>query len=72
MDFRASKALIADSKIKFIQSPVAPDPNPEPTPLPFLALKKINLKNVLVDYQSYGDRLAANFNIAELLLEIPN
>ena len=71
MDFRASKALIADSKIKFIQSPVAPDPNPEPTPLPFLTLKKISLKNVLVDYQSYGDRLAANFNIAELLLEIP-
>ena len=71
MDFRASKALISDAKIKFLQTPVAPDPDSEDTPLPYVVLKKLNIKNVLVDYQSYGDRLAANLDISDLVLEIP-
>lgn len=71
MDFRASKTLISEAKIKFIQSPVPPEPETDPTPLPYLVLKKIDLKNVLVDYQSFGDGIAAKLDISDLFVEIP-
>lgn len=70
MDFRASKAVITNSRIKFIQSPVPPDPSPAPTPLPYLELDKLTLKNVFVDYQSYGERIAANLELPDLFLEL--
>lgn len=69
MDFRASKASIANSKVKFIQSPVPPQPSEE-SPLPYLELNEIIFKNVFVDYQSYGDRIEANFAVGDLLLEL--
>ncbi len=69
MDFRASQASIYNARIKYIQSPVPPAA--EPVPLPFLALDELTLKNVFVDYQSYGDRIAANLEIADLYIELP-
>lgn len=69
MDFRASEASISNAKIKFIQSPVPPQPK-EDSPLPFLELDKIALKNVFVDYQSYGDRMAASIEVGDLFLEL--
>ncbi|MDN3723582.1 translocation/assembly module TamB domain-containing protein [Aequorivita sp. SDUM287046] len=70
MDFRASEASISNSRIKYIQSPVPPTPQ-EDSPLPFLELEELSLKNVFVDYQSYGDRIAANLEVSELYLELP-
>ena len=69
MDFRASEASISNAKIKYIQSPVPPQPK-EDTALPFLELDKIALKNVFVDYQSYEDRIAADLEISDLFLEL--
>lgn len=69
MDFRASEASISNARIKYIQSPVPPTPSEE-TPLPFLELDKIDLKNVFVDYQSYGDRIAADLEISDFYLEL--
>lgn len=69
MDFRASKASISNARIKYIQSPVPPIPS-EDSPLPFLELDKFSLKNVFVNYQSYGDRIAANLEISDLFLEL--
>lgn len=69
MDFRASEASISNAKIKYIQSPVPPQPK-EDSPLPFLELDKITLKNVFVDYQSYGDRIAADLEISDFFLEL--
>jgi len=69
MDFRASQASISNSRIKYIQSPVPPKKE-EDSPLPFLELDKINLKNVFVDYQSYGDRIAAELELNDLFLEL--
>lgn len=69
MDFRASQASISNAKIKYIQSPVPPQPKDD-SPLPYLELDKIVLKNVFADYQSYGDRIAAEMEIADLFLEM--
>lgn len=69
MDFRVSEASVTNARIKYIQSPVPPPK--EAAPLPFLALDEVTLKNVFVDYQSYGDRIAANLEIADLYLELP-
>ncbi len=69
MDFRASEASISNTRIKYIQSPVPPTPS-EDTPLPFLEMDKLTLKNVFVDYQSYGDRIAADLEISDFYLEL--
>lgn len=69
MDFRASQASISNAKIKYIQSPVPPQPSEE-SPMPFLEVDKITLKNVFVDYQSYGDRIAAELELSDLFLEL--
>lgn len=69
MDFRASSVSISNSKIKYIQSPVPPAPTDD-APLPFLELDEVTLKNVFVDYQSYGDRITAELEVSELYLEL--
>ncbi|MBT0607955.1 translocation/assembly module TamB domain-containing protein [Aequorivita echinoideorum] len=71
MDFRALNASISNSRIKYHQSPVPPDPNAEPVPLPFLQLDELSLKNVFADYQSMGDGIAANLEIIDFYLELP-
>lgn len=70
MDFRASQVSISNTRIKYIQSPIPPKKEEEDGPLPFLELDKISLKNVFVDYQSYGDRIAAELELADLFLEL--
>lgn len=69
MDFRASSVSLSNANIKYIQSPVPPKPS-ENSPLPFLELDKLNLKNVFVDYKSYGDRIAADLEVSQLYLEL--
>lgn len=69
MDFRASEAIISNARIKYIQSPVPPSPS-EDSPLPFLELDKLTLKNVFIDYQSYGDRIAADLEISDFYIEL--
>lgn len=69
MDFRASEASITNARIKYIQSPVPPT-STEDSPLPFLELEKLSLKNVFVDYQSYGDRIAADLELSEFYVEL--
>ncbi len=71
MDFRASEARISNSRIQYFQKPVPIDPNAEPVPLPFLSVDELSLKNVFVEYQSYGDRIAAQLDIINLYAEIP-
>jgi uncharacterized protein involved in outer membrane biogenesis len=56
MTFEASTLVLSDSKIKFIQKPVPIDPNAEVIPLPSFTVENLTLKNVMADYQSYGDR----------------
>ncbi|KJJ38126.1 translocation/assembly module TamB domain-containing protein [Aequorivita vladivostokensis] len=68
MDFRASEASLANANIKYIQSPVPS--TGEDVPLPYLAIDELSLKNVFVDYQSYGDRIAANLEISNMYLEL--
>lgn len=69
--FKASEASIEDANIKFHQSPVYIKPNAEATPLPSLSAEELTLKNVYVDYASYGDRIAATLEVTELYAEIP-
>ena len=68
LDFRASEASVANANIKYIQSPVPS--TGEEAPLPYLAIDELSLKNVFADYQSYGDRIAANLEISNLYLEL--
>ena len=70
MDFRAAQASITNARIKFIQSPVPQPPQEEENPLPYLELDEISLNNVFVDYQSYGDRIAADLEISSLYAEL--
>ncbi|OBX26812.1 hypothetical protein A9996_03105 [Gelidibacter algens] len=71
MVFKASTLKLTNSNIKFIQKPVPIDPNAEPAPLPLLSVENLTLTNVSADYQSYGDRIAAEVNISELFAKIP-
>ncbi|WP_310991995.1 translocation/assembly module TamB domain-containing protein [Aequorivita marina] len=69
MDFRASAASIANTHIKYIQSPVPPTPS-EDSPLPFLELDALSFNNVFVDYQSSSDGIAANLEISDFFIEL--
>ena len=69
MDFRASEVSISNARIKYIQSPVPPTPTTD-SPLPFLEVDQLSLKNVFVDYQSYGDRIAADLEISDFYIEL--
>ncbi|WP_299396504.1 translocation/assembly module TamB [uncultured Gelidibacter sp.] len=70
MIFEASTLEITDARIKYIQKPVPIDPNAEDVPLPSLTVEKLTLTNVYADYQSYGDRIAAEADIKNLYAEI--
>lgn len=69
MDFRASQASISNARVKYVQSPVPPT-STEDSLLPFLEIDKLALKNVFVDYQSYGDRIAADLELSDFYLEL--
>jgi len=68
MDFRASEGSLSNTRINYIQSPI-PSTGEDP-PLPYLAIDELKLKNVFIDYQSYGDRIAANLEISTMYLEL--
>lgn len=72
MDFKASRLELADSHIKFIQTPVSDTPDSEDATLPTLTVKKLKLSNVFANYQSEADKIGATLDIKELYAEIPN
>jgi translocation and assembly module TamB len=71
MIFEASELELSNSKIKFIQMPVPIIPEEDPIPLPTLSVENLVLNNVYADYQSYGDRIAAEVDIKNLEAIIP-
>ncbi len=71
MRFEASELNLSDARIKFIQSPVPIIPEENPAPLPSLSVENLTLNNVFANYQSYGDRIAAEVDIKDLFAKIP-
>ncbi|WP_417370354.1 translocation/assembly module TamB domain-containing protein [Gelidibacter japonicus] len=71
MIFEASALELSDARIKFIQTPVPIIPEENPAPLPSLSVENLTLNKVYADYQSYGDRIAADIDIDELFAKIP-
>lgn len=71
MHFEASKLELDDANIRFIQTPVPDIPEEDPAPLPWLSVQNLSLNNVVADYQSYADRIAADVNINALHAKIP-
>ncbi len=72
MKFEASKLELTNSNIKFIQKPVPSIPEENPAPLPSLSVDNLTLTNVVANYQSYGDRIAADLDIQEFNAQLPN
>ncbi|TXE09212.1 translocation/assembly module TamB [Gelidibacter salicanalis] len=70
MVFEAKNLELTDANITYIQKPIPIDPNAEEVPLPSLTFEKFTLSNVYADYQSYGDRIAAEVDIKELYAEV--
>ena len=70
MTFTASNLTLKNSKIKLIQKPV-PTSNEESSPLPNLAAETLRLNNVVINYESFADRIRLDANITELYSEIP-
>ncbi len=70
MVFEASSLELTDANIKYIQKPIPIDPDAEEVPLPSLSVDKLTLTNVYADYQSYGDRIAAEADITSLYAEV--
>ena len=71
MKFEASALQLSDARIKFIQTPVPTIPEENPAPLPSIAVDNFTLTNVYADYQSHGDRIAAEVDIKDLFAAIP-
>ncbi len=71
MKFDASELKLTDARIKFIQKPVPIIPEENPAPLPSISVENLMLTNVFADYQSYENRIAAEFDIKELVAKIP-
>ncbi|PVW15897.1 translocation/assembly module TamB domain-containing protein [Marixanthomonas spongiae] len=71
MDFRASDAVIKNSRIKYIQSPVPPTQPAEDVPLPFLAIDDLIIENVFANYQDMGQGLKADVDLIDFYAEIP-
>ncbi|MBJ2174500.1 translocation/assembly module TamB domain-containing protein [Aureibaculum sp. A20] len=71
MDFRTASINLKDATIKYTQYPVLPSMSNENNDLPFLAVDKLNLNNVVADYNSEVDHSRYHINIAQLRTEIP-
>ena len=69
--FKASKGYIENTTVTYYQSPVYENPNAESTPLPSFTAEELTLKNVYIDYASYGDRIAATLDITDMYAEVP-
>ncbi|TDU42957.1 uncharacterized protein DUF490 [Gelidibacter sediminis] len=70
MIFEASTLKMTNARIKYIQKRIPIDPNAENLPLPYLTVDELTLTNVYANYQSYGDRIAAEADIKDLYAEI--
>ncbi|ALJ06829.1 hypothetical protein APS56_11295 [Pseudalgibacter alginicilyticus] len=72
MFFETSKIELTDSNIKFIQKQVPKVADSSASKLPVLVIEKLKMNNVLADYKSFGDNIAAKANIQDFYAEIPS
>lgn len=71
MDFRAAEISLSNSRAYFKQTKNTPKTEEEnDTPLPFLQVDKLALNNVFVDFISEPNRIAANLEIGDFLIEL--
>lgn len=71
MIFDASEIEISNSKINFIQKPIAIDTTTSEVPLPKFSSESLALKNVSAYYESQPDQIIADLDITEFYTEIP-
>lgn len=72
MDFQVAYTSISDAYIRLKQTPV-PDTEDEitDTPLPYLVVNKLNLNNIVVDYEATDSKMKADLNLGSLYLKLP-
>lgn len=73
MDFQVAYTSISDAYIRLKQTPVPEDPEKEitDTPLPYLVLNKLNLNNIVIDYEATDSKMKADVNLGSLYLKLP-
>nr|WP_321226917.1 translocation/assembly module TamB domain-containing protein [uncultured Psychroserpens sp.] len=71
MIFNASEIELINSKIKFIQKPVAIDTTTSNLPLPKFSSESVTLQNVAAYYESQPDQIIADIDITDFYTEIP-
>ncbi|WP_299778085.1 translocation/assembly module TamB [uncultured Formosa sp.] len=69
MDFRVSEALISNSDINYIQSPVPVSTDTTTTTLPYLYIDDFKIENVKVDYNAIADGMTLRTNISDFYIE---
>ena len=71
MDFRASEISINNTQLNLTQTPsLLPPSDEEQSVLPYLEVKKLNLKHVFVNYESVPNHMRANLEIGSFLMEL--
>jgi translocation and assembly module TamB len=69
MDFEVAKISLENTNVTYIQRKKSPPSDSTESVLPYLTLKNLSLKNVIVHYQSDPDSLFADLNVADLELK---
>lgn len=69
MDFEVAKLSLENTTATYIQSKPSPPSDSTESVLPYLALKKLKLKNVVVHYESVPDSIVADLKVANLELK---
>ncbi|WP_432410940.1 translocation/assembly module TamB domain-containing protein [Rasiella sp. SM2506] len=72
MIFRADELLVENATISYFQLPIPLDPNGAPVPLPILSANKLTIKNTKASYKAYTERIAAELDIQEFSVALPN
>ena len=71
MKIQMAELALENTTLNYTQSkPIPPSP-PSESPLPYLTLDNLMLSNVVVNYKSVPDKIDAQLNLAELLLQVP-
>ncbi|MAN59417.1 MAG: hypothetical protein CMC08_06235 [Flavobacteriaceae bacterium] len=71
MHFTAADVMVANSIIRYEQSPVPPQPDADPVPLPLLAAENLKLQNVIIEYGDTAAGLMAHLDITDMYAEVP-
>ncbi|QDO93639.1 translocation/assembly module TamB [Formosa sediminum] len=69
MDFKVSEALISNSNITYIQTPVAPSTDTTTTSLPYIDIDDFKIKNLKVNYSAEENGITLNTNISDFYIE---